>query len=244
MSFGLKRLAYPAAVIAIVAACDTPIPAGPTLQARLGDRGATIAGQLIAFASTRDADLFQTFVMKANGTKLTQLTHQPFYNARPDNARPDWSRDGSRITFTACRAGDESCEIYVMNADGSAQTNVTHNFASDFMSVWSPDGRTIAFASDRDGNSEIYVMNADGSNPVRLTYTDATDQYPGWSPDGSKITFESDRDGNFEIYVMNADGRRRSTSRAIRAWISVHAGHLVATRLRSTATGTAIKRSM
>jgi len=57
------------------------------------------------------------------------------------------------------------------------------------MSVWSPDDRRIAFASDRDGNSEIYVMNADGSNAVRLTYNDATDRYPGWSPDGSKIVF-------------------------------------------------------
>jgi len=72
--------------------------------------------------------------------------------------------------------------------------------------VWSPDGRTIAFSSDRDGNFEIYVMNADGSNPIRLTYDDAADLYPGWSPDGRKITFESDRDGNSEIYVMNADG--------------------------------------
>ena len=200
MSNGLKRLGCAAAAMAVVAACDTPFPADP-IQARRADDGATIAGQLIAFASTRNGDLFQTFVMKANGTKVAQLTYQPSYNARPD-----WSRDGSRITFTACRAGDESCEIYVMNADGSAQTNVTHNFAADFMSVWSPDGRRIAFASDRDGNSEIYVMNPDGSDPVRLTYTDAVDQYPGWSPDGSKITFESDRDGNFEIYVMNADG--------------------------------------
>lgn len=199
MSYGLKRLACAAAIMAVVAACDTPFSADP-IQARR-DGGTTIAGQVIAFASTRNADLFQTFVMKANGTKVTQLTFQPFYNARPD-----WSRDGSRITFTACRAGDESCEIYVMSADGSAQTNVTQNFASDFMSVWSPDGRRIAFASDRDGNSEIYVMNADGSDPVRLTYADAVDQYPGWSPDGTKITFESDRDGNFEIYVMNADG--------------------------------------
>ncbi len=201
MSFDLKRLTCAAAVMAVVAACDTPLPQGPMPQARLGDDGTTIAGQVIAFASTRDADLFQTFVMKANGTKVTQLTNQPFYNARPD-----WSHDGTRITFTACRPWDNSCEIYVMNANGSAQTNITNNFASDFMSVWSPDGRKIAFASDRDGNSEIYVMDPDGSNPVRLTYNDATDQYPGWSPDGSKITFESDRDGNFEIYVMNADG--------------------------------------
>jgi len=200
VSFGLKRLAYSAAVIAIVAACDAPAPAGPMPQPRLA-AGATIAGQVIAFASPRDAGLFQTFVMQANGTKVTQLTNQPFYNARPD-----WSHDGTRITFTTCRPWDNSCEIYVMNANGSAQTNITNNFATDHMSVWSPDDRRIAFSSDRDGNWEIYVMNADGSDPVRLTYNDASDLYPGWSPDGSKITFESDRDGNFEIYVMNADG--------------------------------------
>src|SRR6266480_3382180 len=153
MPYGLKRLACAAAVIAIVAACDAPIPAGPVPQDQVASAaqpgGAIIAGQVIAFANNRNAGLFQTFVMKANGTRVTQLTYQPYYNARPD-----WSRDGSRITFTACRAGDESCEIYVMNADGSAQTNVTHNFAADFMSGWSPDGTRIAFASDRDGNSE------------------------------------------------------------------------------------------
>src|SRR6266576_3790061 len=212
MSFGLKRLAYSAAVIAIVAACDAPTPAGPVPQPQLV-AGATIAGQVIAFASTRDADLFQTFVMQANGTKITQLTNQPFYDARPA-----WSHDGTRLTFTTCRPWDNSCEIYVMNSNGSAQTNLTNNFATDEMSVWSPDDRRIAFASDRDGNSEIYVMNADGSNAVRLTYDDATDRYPGWSPDGSKITFESDRDGNFEIYVMVPDGSEQTRVTNNPAW--------------------------
>ncbi len=202
MAFGPKRLVYGMVVVAMVAACDAPGPAGPMPpQTRLNDDGTTLAGRLIAFASNRDAGLFQTFVMQANGTKVTQLTHELFYDARPD-----WSHDGTRITFTTCRPWDDSCEIYVMNADGSAQTNITNNFATDHMSVWSPDDRRIAFSSDRDGNWEIYVMNTDGSDPVRLTYNDASDLYPGWSPDGSKITFESDRDGNFEIYVMNADG--------------------------------------
>jgi len=166
--------------------------------------GAIIAGQLIAFASTRgrEADfIFQTYVMKANGTKVTQLTDQLSYNARPD-----WSHDGARITITSCRLGDDSCEIYVMNANGSAQTNVTHNFATDVESAWSPDDKKIAFSSDRDGNFEIYVMNADGSNPVRLTFDNAVDEQPSWSPDGKKIAFQSDRDGNREVYVMNADG--------------------------------------
>jgi Tol biopolymer transport system component len=50
-----------------------------------------------------------------------------------------------------------------MNADGSGQINLTNNPAADDVPSWSPDGRRIAFASDRDGNREIYVMNADGS---------------------------------------------------------------------------------
>lgn len=71
---------------------------------------------------------------------------------------------------------------------------------------WSPDGRKIAFVSERDGNSEIYMMNADGSDVTRLTDHSADDWGASWSPDGRKIAFVSDRDGNDEIYMMNADG--------------------------------------
>ena len=72
-------------------------------------------------------------------------------------------------------------EIYTMNADGSLQTNITTNPAGDAQPSWSPDGRKIVFATNRDGNSEIYVMNADGSQPVRLTADGATDIFPCWS---------------------------------------------------------------
>ena len=48
-----------------------------------------------------------------------------------------------------------------MNADGSGQTNLTNNPADDSKPAWSPDGKIITFASDRDGNFEIYVMNVD-----------------------------------------------------------------------------------
>ncbi len=72
--------------------------------------------------------------------------------------------------------------------------------------AWSPDGRRIAFFSERDGQGDIWVMNADGSGATRLTDTRADEGYPWWSPDGRTITFDSDRDGGFDIWAMDADG--------------------------------------
>lgn len=69
-----------------------------------------------------------------------------------------------------------------------------------------PDGRLLAFTSDKDGNSEIYTVNADGSGMTNLTNDPALDATPFWSPDGRKIAFTSDRDGSNQIYLMDADG--------------------------------------
>jgi TolB protein len=78
---------------------------------------------------------------------------------------------------------DENPEIYVMNADGSDQKNLTNNPAQDSIQgdfYWSPDGTQILFHTDRDGNLEIYVMNADGSNPVNLSNNPASDVASIW----------------------------------------------------------------
>jgi dipeptidyl aminopeptidase/acylaminoacyl peptidase len=116
----------------------------------------------------------------------------------------------AKIAFNSNRDGND--EIYVMNADGTGQTRLTNNAASDFEPAWSPDGTKIAFNRGFD----IFVMNADGSEPTRLTFAAAMNIAPSWSPDGTKIAFHSSRDGNFEIYVMNADGsnQTRLTSNA------------------------------
>jgi hypothetical protein len=101
---------------------------------------------------------------------------------------------------------DGDKEIWTMNADGTGQVQLTSNTASDINPTWSPDGKWIAFASNRDGNFEIYVMSGNGGNPTRLTNNAASDVYPSWSPGAERIAFQTNRDGNNEIYAMNADG--------------------------------------
>lgn len=96
-------------------------------------------------------------------------------------------------------------EIYVMDADGGGQTNLTQNIAFDWGPNWSPDGNRLAFSSDRDGNQEIYIMNADGSGLTRLTNSVHFDFGPAWSPDGNQIAFKSFR-GTTEIHLMDTDG--------------------------------------
>ncbi len=126
-----------------------------------------------------------------------------------EDAYPFWSPDGSRIVFHSTRAGAED-QIFIMNADGSGVRQLTFTEAANRTAVFSPDGRKIAFQSERDGNREIYVMNADGSEQTRLTFEDSEDSHPKWSGDGRQIIFDSVRAnpelGYENIYIMSADG--------------------------------------
>jgi dipeptidyl aminopeptidase/acylaminoacyl peptidase len=110
-----------------------------------------------------------------------------------------------RIVFDGTQSGGIG-QIYTMNPDGSAVSQLTSSSGGNGSAEWSADGTKIVFTSIRDGNPEVYLMNADGTGQSNLTNDTAIDDVPTFSPDGTKIAFTTQRDGNEEIYVMNADG--------------------------------------
>ena len=114
---------------------------------------------------------------------------------------------------------DGNENIYSIEPDGTGLRRLTADTGFDDDAAWSPNGRRIAFASNRahpatacEGISpncdyDIYVMNDDGANVKRLTATPGNDREPYWSPDGRRIVFASTRDDvGANLYVMNADG--------------------------------------
>lgn len=161
-------------------------------------------GRRVAFESNRHGDRrsyqdSDVFVMNANGSGVREVTFSNRFDGDPA-----WSRQNV-IAFESERNG--ASDVYSIRPNGSGERRLTAAPAFDGDPAWSPDGRRVAFTSERDGGDrEIYVMNADGTNQSRLTTSAGFDENPSWSPNGRLIAFDSMRDGNLEIYVMNADG--------------------------------------
>ena len=123
---------------------------------------------------------------------------------------------GTEIAFSSTRDGN--LEIYVMDSDGSNQRRVTVHPGVDEYPAWSPDGKKIAFVSNRNNvnkdHRQIWVIDADGKNPIRLT-DGVQDSYPDWSPDGTKILYDAYLVPEHHdlapggITVMDADGKNK-----------------------------------
>jgi eukaryotic-like serine/threonine-protein kinase len=122
---------------------------------------------------------------------------------------PDISRRGHRLAYRTLTTNSNIWQIRlpVSNGRPSPATKFISSTRTQETPQYSPDGKKIAFASDRSGGSQIWVCNSDASNPVQLTFMDASNTgTPRWSPDGRSIVFDSTASGNLGIYTISADG--------------------------------------
>jgi TolB protein len=187
------------------------------------DAEATLSpdGQTIVFTSTRDGDL-DIYTMKVDGTDVQRLTTTPGYDGGPF-----FSPDGSKIVYRAWypEAPDELAdyrallaqklvrpsrmEIFVMEADGSDQRQVTDLGGANFAPYFHPDGRRIIFASNhedpRSRNFDLFLVGLDGTGLTKVTTEPTFDGFPMFSPDGTKLVFASNRhaevEGETNIFV-------------------------------------------
>ncbi len=126
------------------------------------------------------------------GGQITSASPHEFIGVRNLAVSPD----GDQLAFTY--RGD----IWVASANGGRATMLTTNVEMDDYSVWSPDGKWIAYATDRNGNWDIYAVPVEGGQTVRLTYSSFSEIPVSWH--GDHISFDGSMDKTFPgIYTLN-----------------------------------------
>jgi CubicO group peptidase (beta-lactamase class C family) len=119
------------------------------------------------------------------------------------------------------RGGECETDVAVRAADSSVRA-VTRARGFDGMPSWSPDGTSLVWVGNHDGQNDVYVGDILGSRVLQLTDDAAQDVFPRWSPDGAAIAFSSDRDGDHDVYLMAPGGTdvRQLTRNDTDDWVS------------------------
>lgn len=165
----------------------------------------TMSLAILFFSTSPLSGWAQVTADDAGPKKLTRVRY----------AYPSLSSDDTAFVLEASVNGN--WEIYKLRRQGMADggeglTQLTHNNDLDRMPSWSPDGRYIAFISDRAGNFDVFRMEADGSNVVQITHTPEPEIHPYWSPDSATIIYNRQVAGErlYSIWTTDIDGRQHT----------------------------------
>jgi len=115
------------------------------------------------------------------------------------------SPDGTQLVISDNSQEEHRSLVYIVPIGGGAPRRITQKSPS-YWHGWSPDGKTLAFVGERNGDFDIYAIPAAGGEETQLTTAKGLDDGPEYSPDGKYIYFNSERTGHMQIWRMRADG--------------------------------------
>lgn len=156
-------------------------------------------GGSVLYSSFREANVHEIYEMNLVDGNATRLT-----NRLGVLTAGEISPDGGRITFTRWAPNSNQYQIWLMARNGDNAENMPQLRGWD--STWSPDGRQILFASDRDGPTQLFIISVNGRGLHRVTDLPEIRGRSDWSPDGQSIVTYSGPAWNREVYIMDADG--------------------------------------
>ena len=179
-------------------------------------------GSTIVFTSLKDGDL-DIYTMGADGSDVRRLTTTPGYDGGPF-----FSPDGKQIVYRAWHPTDTALanyrelltqrlvrpnrmEIWIMNADGSDQHQITNLGGANFAPYFTPDGKRVIFSSNyknpRSRNFDLFLVNVDGTRLEQVTAHPEFDGFPMFSPDGKKLVWAANRSAapvsELNIYIAD-----------------------------------------
>ena len=118
------------------------------------------------------------------------------------------SPDGTQLVISDQSQGTRRSLIYTLPIGGGTPKLITE-IGPSYWHGWSPNGRTLAYCAERNGEFDIYTISTNGGVETRLTTATGLDDGPDYSPDGKSIYFNSDRTGKMQIWRMTADGKQQ-----------------------------------
>lgn len=118
-----------------------------------------------------------------------------------------WCATPDRILFS--RLDPSEAKLYISDANGGPEHPLLNSTSLDYNPAWSPDGRWIAFTSERDGSADLYRVKPDGTSLERLTDNPAYDDQAAFSPDGKQIVFVTTRaGGTADLWILDVQTRQ------------------------------------